>query len=101
MTLCLLKKEKKYISSKRDIFIHTSKRASYLITLWNSNNIIINNNKIVINNDIMREERKYRCYVSRERHSIKYNNTSRLSYNTYNTRYVMQRVYSRLLVMSV
>lgn len=66
MTLCLLKKEKKYISSKRDIFIHTSKRDSYLITLWNSNNVIINNNKIVINN-VLRVGKENTDVMFRER----------------------------------
>lgn len=66
MTLCLLKKEKKNISSKRDIFIHTSKRDSYLITLWNSNNVIINNNKIVINN-VLRVGKENTDVMFRER----------------------------------
>lgn len=61
-----MKKEKKNISSKRDIFIPTSKRDSYLITLWNSNNIIINNNKIVINN-VLRVGKENTDVMFRER----------------------------------
>lgn len=61
-----MKKENKNISSKRDIFIPTSKRDSYLITLWNSNNVIINNNKIVINN-VLRVGKENTDVMFRER----------------------------------